>query len=136
VPKARDTTPAPPGSYDDKNERIEYLGSWLHDPQFAQTWAGTISYSPLPGDSLRFFFNGKAIAYVYTKAPNRGTAEVLIDRKMRARIDQYSAEIEWQAQTVFGGLEPGPHTIEIRVTKRKAPKSAGYFVDLDRFIVG
>ncbi|HML17735.1 MAG TPA: hypothetical protein VK419_11945, partial [Bryobacteraceae bacterium] len=68
VAKARDTSPAPAGSYDDVNPKIEYTGAWMHDPQFKQASGASITYSNQPGDSLRFFFAGRSITYVYTKA--------------------------------------------------------------------
>lgn len=135
IVKPRDTTPLPPGRYDDMDQRIEYVGSWLHDRQFAGTAGQSITYSKQPGDVLRFYFNGSSITYVYTKALNRGVAEVVIDGKTRARVDLYSQAIEWQQRSVFGGFAAGPHTLEIRVTKRKNPKSADFFVDLDEFLV-
>jgi hypothetical protein len=135
LPKLRSTLPAPPGTYDDLDDRIEFTGSWLHDSQFRAASGGSITYSDVAGDTIRFFFTGSAITYVYTMALNRGTAEVAIDGKPRGRINQYSAEIQWQGHTDFQNLIPGPHTIEIRVLKRKDRQSSGYFVDLDRFVV-
>jgi len=135
ITKPRDTTPAPTGSYDDFDQRIEYSTGWVHDPQFKSASGGTITYTDRPGDSFRFFFNGTSIRYVYTTALNRGIAEVLIDQKIRAHVNLYSKEIKWQQHTLFPGLESGPHTIEVRVTHRKDPRSSGYYVDLDRFDV-
>jgi hypothetical protein len=61
---------------------------------------------------------------------------VLIDGQVKARIDLFSPDTQWQRQTVFDGLEPGPHIIEVRVTEQRNPASVDYFIDLDRFIVG
>ena len=113
--KMEDVEPAGAGAYDDRDSRIEYTGAWLPDRQFKQASSGTITYSNVPGDSFKLYFTGRSIEYVYTKALNRGTAEVWIDRKKRAAIDQYSESIEWQQRTVFSGLASGPHTIEVRV---------------------
>ncbi len=135
IVKLRDTTPTPKGGYDDPDPRIDYSHGWLHDQQFAAASGGTITYSDRPGETLRFFFAGTSIRYVYTTTFNRGIVEVAIDRKVRAHVNLYSQETRWQQQTLFGGLSPGPHTIELRVTNRKDPKSSGYYVDLDRFDV-
>ena len=135
ITKPRDATPAPTGSYDDFDQRIEYSVGWVHDPQFKAASGGTITYTDRPGDALRFFFNGTSIRYVHTTAFNRGIAEVAIDQKVRAHVNLYSKEIRWQQHTLFQGLEPGPHTIEVRVTHRKDPRSSGYYVDLDGFDV-
>ncbi|HWZ33909.1 MAG TPA: hypothetical protein VNX18_21365 [Bryobacteraceae bacterium] len=135
VPASRDVSPAPPGSYDDMDQRIEYTGAWLHDRQFAEASSGSITYSNQPGDTLRFPFQGTSIAYVYTRTFNRGYVEVRIDGKPRGDIDLFSKQTRWQQQTVFGGLDSGPHTIELRVSSRKYPSSSDRFVDLDRFVV-
>lgn len=134
--RLKENVAAVAGTYDDRDWRIEYAGAWLHDRQFKKAAAGSITYSKNPGDSLHFYFSGARIDYVYTKAPNRGIAEVWIDRRKRAEIDEYSPEIEWQQRTAFSDLEPGPHTIEIRVTARKSAGSADVYVDLDELVVG
>jgi len=128
--------PVGPGGYDDLDPKIEYTGAWLHDRQFTEPSGASITYSNHAGDSARLFFTGSSISYIYTKALNRGTAEVLVDRRTRAQIDEYSPVTQWLQQTVVGDLKPGPHTIEIRVTEKKNAKSSGNYVDIDRFIVG
>jgi hypothetical protein len=133
--KRPDIQPAGPGTYDDRDPVIDYTGAWLHDRQFKQASSGTITYSNVPGDSFRLFFSGTEIEYVYTKALNRGTAEVWIDRQKRASIDQYSESIQWRQSTVFSALASGPHTIEVRVTGDRNPRSSGFYVDLDAFVV-
>jgi hypothetical protein len=129
------TVPAGPGGYDDLDPKIEYTGVWLHDRQFSGPSSGSITYSQHPGDSARLFFDGRTITYVYTKALNRGTADVLIDRRLQAQVDEYASGIQWSQKMVFNGLKPGPHTIEIRVAGRKNPSSSGLYVDVDRLIV-
>ena len=57
---------------------------------------------------------------------------MLIDGQVKARIDLFSPDTQWQRQTVFDGLEPGPHIIEVRVTEQRNPASVDYFIDLDR----
>lgn len=134
--KPRDTSPVPPGKYEDVDPKIEYTGAWMHDPQFKQASGASITYSNQPGDSLRFFFSGRSLTYVYTRARNRGTAEVWIDGQLKSRLDLFSPDTQWQSQTVFNGLEPGPHTLEVRVSGQRNRASVDSFVDVDRFIVG
>jgi hypothetical protein len=135
VAKLQQKEPAGAGSYDDGDARIEYTGFWMHDQQFEESWGKSITYSNSPGDSAAFLFSGTSIGYVYTMAFNRGVVEVWIDRAPRAKIDLYSKPIRWQQRTEFSGLDPGPHTIELRVAAEKNPKSSGRYVDLDRFVV-
>ena len=133
--KPQDQAPVAPGIYDDLDPHIEFQGLWQHDLQFPQTAAHSVTYSNAPGDTFGLSFNGTAIAYVYTKASNRGMARIAIDGREPASINLYSRETQWQAQTVFGGLGAGPHRIEVRVLEEKDARSSDRYVDLDRFIV-
>jgi hypothetical protein len=124
-----------PGHYDDQDQRVEYKGKWWPDRQFPQSSGQSITYSDKPGDTFRIAFTGSAITYVFTKALNRGIAEVKIDGGPAVRINQYSASTQWQEKQRFGGLSPGAHTMEVRVSGDKDPASGGLFVDLDAFDV-
>jgi hypothetical protein len=125
----------PPGHYDDQDQRVEFKGKWWPDHQFPQSSGQSITYSDKPGDTFRIAFTGSAITYVFTKALNRGIAEVKIDGGPAVRINQYSAPTLWQEKQRFGGLSPGTHTLEVRVSGDKDPASGGLFVDLDAFEV-
>jgi hypothetical protein len=124
-----------PGHYDDQDPRIEYKGKWWPDHQFPQSSGQSITYSDKPGDTFRIAFTGSAITYVFTRALNRGIAEVRIDGGPAVRINQYSPPTQWQEKQRFGGLSPGTHTLEVRVSGDKDPASGGLFVDLDAFEV-
>ena len=128
-------TSAAPGAYDDLDPEIEYKGAWLHDRQFKDASSGSITYSNQAGDSLRLVFTGSAITYVYTKALNRGFAEVIIDGRKRAELNLYSGQTQWQNHTVFGNLGAGSHSIEVRVLGKKDARSTDSWVDLDSFLV-
>ena len=120
-----------PGHYDDRDKKIEYKGSWWPDHQFPESSGKSITYSDKAGDTFRVAFTGSAITYVFTKALNRGIAEVKIDGGPPVQINQYLGPTEWQAKQRFGGLNPGPHTLEVSVSGKKDPASSGLFVDLD-----
>ena len=133
----RDTSPLAPGVWDDLDRHIEYTGAWIHDSQFTQPMAGSVTYSDVPGDSLRLSFSGSAITYIFTKALNRGIALVVIDGKEQARIDMYSPETIWRSESVFSVTRSrkGFHTLEVRVLENKHPASSGTYVDLDGIVV-
>jgi hypothetical protein len=130
-----DTSPFAPGRYDDLAERIEYSGSWRPDLQFPESSDQSVTYSDTPGNRFRITFTGRAITYLFTKAVNRGIADVTIDGRPQARINQYSAQTLWQSKYRFGGLTSGIHTLEVQVSGEKDPSSNGVFVDLDAFVV-
>jgi hypothetical protein len=117
--------------YDDTNERIEFSGHWLRDTQFQAASNGTLTYSNTPGDKFRFVFQGVGVTLVYTKAFNRGMAEVLVDGESAVSLDMYSADVQFQRRATFGPMKQGSHVIEVRVAEPKNPKSTDHVVDLD-----
>jgi hypothetical protein len=124
-----------PGHYEDGDQKVEFKGKWWPDHQFPQSSGQSITYSDKPGDTFRFAFHGSAIIYVFTKALNRGIAEVRIDGGPPVRVNEYSLATQWQSKQRFGGLNSGDHTLEVRVSGEKDPASGGLFVDLDAFDV-
>jgi Dolichyl-phosphate-mannose-protein mannosyltransferase len=122
------------GNFDDISDDIAYNGEWSH-ASFREAAGGTVSFSNVPGAAARLSFEGTGITWVYTKAFNRGIAEVKVDGIARGDIDLYSPKIVWQAHQTFGGLTPGKHTFEVVVTGRKDAAATDRYVDLDALIV-
>jgi hypothetical protein len=125
---------AVPGEYDDFDSRIAFRGLWSRG-RFPEASSGTLTWSDAPGASVFLRFDGLEVTYVYTKAFNRGLAEILIDGENRGTVDLYSSTIEWKSSAVFRARDPGLHTLEIRVTGRRSPGATGAYVDLDKLIV-
>jgi hypothetical protein len=123
------------GQYDDFSRTVQFHGRWTRDVQFSRAFKSTLSYSDQPGESVQLHFRGNELTYVYTKAPNRGMAEIFIDGKSRGVLDLYSRDIGWQSASAFGGLGPDVHMLEIRVLGVRNPASSGHFVDVDAFAV-
>ncbi|HYP07734.1 MAG TPA: hypothetical protein VER03_15985, partial [Bryobacteraceae bacterium] len=126
----------PPGTYDDNDPRLSYIGNW--DPfreRFPQAHAQTVSFSHRKDAEVRFEFEGSAFVYGYTKAFNRGRAEVWIDNQRAGVLDQYSPEVKWQSTQRYRMSEPGRHAVAIRVMGEKDAKSEAVFVDFDFFVV-
>jgi hypothetical protein len=124
----------PLGEYDDFDTRIQFHGVWSRG-RFPEASHGTVTWSDAAGADLTLKFSGSEVIYVYTKAFNRGIAEILLDGASQGTVDLYSPSIEWQTATPFRTSEPGPHTLQIRVTGRKDSAATGAFVDLDALIV-
>jgi 4-amino-4-deoxy-L-arabinose transferase-like glycosyltransferase len=133
--RSRQRAPFLPGTYDDMDRRIEYTGAWVHDPQFVEAANGSLTYCVVPGASLRLEFVGSGITYRFTKASNRGIAQVSIDGAEQGRIDMYSREKAWHSERTFGGMPAGKHVFEVQVLSEKNPESSGTYVDLDSIAV-
>ena len=124
-----------PGAYDDADSRIRLRQPWVRDPQFQDAYLHTLTYSDIPEASISLAFSGSAITYIYTRASNRGIAEVWVDGRIKGRVDLYAPNTAWKSRQRYEGLGPGGHVIEIRVTGQRNPRSTGSFVDLDALIV-
>ncbi len=120
-----------PGDYDDFDPSVMLRGDWERDGRFEQAHAHTITYTDLPGAEIRFAFRGGELTYVFTKAPNRGMAEITIDGARKGIADLYSPQVQWQSRLRFEYLGPGRHLLVIRVTGENHPGATGKFVDLD-----
>lgn len=127
--------PLPKGAYDDKDIRIMYRGAWIRDPQFPRTVNHSLTYSDAAGESFRAGFTGSRITWVFTRASNRGLAQVLIDGVEREVVDLYAHDPEWQARKTFDAPGADPHTFEVRVMGQKNARAAGAYVDVDQVIV-
>src|SRR5207302_1032129 len=114
---------------------IVYTGAWTFAPDFKEASAGTVTFSNEPGAGFRCSFSGSKITYVYTRAFNRGMAEVAIDGIVRAKLDLYAPTIVWQSSTTFAAGPAGIHTLSVRVLGEKNAASQDCYVDLDRLIV-
>jgi len=126
---------APPGFYDDFDPAIRFRGDWYRDEGFQEPDYHTVTYTDTPGAEFSIAFQGAALTYIFTKAPNRGIAEVAIDGVSQGTLDLYSPKIEWQTRRRFCCFQPGPHKAVFRVTGQANSKSAGRFVDVDSLVV-
>jgi hypothetical protein len=124
-----------PGTYDDVASVVQYRGEWTHDTNFKEAYHDTVTYTASPGSEASLTFKGTAVTYVYTKAFNRGKAEIMIDGNSAGTLDLFSPKIEWQMKTRFCCYSPARHVIVIRVTGESAHASKGQFVDVDSFLV-
>ena len=135
TPAGRPLTTVAAGTHDDFDGALRFRGDWDHRDEFEGPYLHSISYTDAAGAEAAFAFQGTALTYVFTKAPNRGIAEVWIDGALRATIDAYSPQIEWQSRFRVCCLSPGRHEAAIRVSGRKEAASEGAFVDVDALVV-
>ena len=124
-----------PGRYDDFDVRLRFRGDWERTEEFAQPSNHTISFSDVPGANASIAFKGRALTWFFTKAPNRGLAEFLIDGDVKATLDLYSAKPEWQSLFRYCCLAPGRHVASVRVLGKQRPGATGHFIDVDAFLV-
>ena len=110
----------------------------------AATWrvpASLVKYQPawkdflgmfisnVPGSTAEWTFEGIGVHWRGAKVEDGGRAEVAIDGKVVASVDQYAEKFGgfgWSS----GKLSPGKHTIRITVLKDKSPKAKNNNVNI------
>jgi hypothetical protein len=81
-------------------------------------------------------FSGSSVAFVTTRGPDRGKAEIWLDGVKIKTIDLYAAS-QGTRRIVYvrNNLAVGEHTLQIRVVGAKSGASSGTRVDIDAFVV-
>ncbi|HEY1221675.1 MAG TPA: glycosyltransferase [Bryobacteraceae bacterium] len=126
----------PAGTYDDFDPLIRFRGDWTQDEVSSDgALSQTLTYTAEPGAEAGLAFDGHSLTYVYTRAWNRGIAEIVIDGVTRGSVDLYSPRIEWQSRVAYCCFAPGRHELTIRATGRHSPAATASFIDVDALIV-
>jgi hypothetical protein len=127
------TEPLRSGRIDDTDPRLVFVGDWPQERTLPSAYRGTlaVAFSNDPGTQVNFNLEGRGFRYTFTRAFNRGIAEIVVDDGRKAVVDLYGPAIVWQDQTTIGGLAPGPHRVTIRELHQKNPASSGYYIDID-----
>lgn len=102
-------------------------GAWVAGTNWPRAYVNTISYSNSNQTSYWFWFNGNNVTRLYSKAFNRGNANIYIDGVNVGNMNDNSGTTRWQVRRTWS-VSNGQHFIEVR-------KSAGNYVDVDGFIV-
>jgi hypothetical protein len=123
-------TKLPPkaGTYDNASGWVTYDGAWDHVGNQSNAIWSTLSWGY--SGNAEFAFNGTAISYFYSMAPNRGTPTVYIDG-----LQQQPALSAWTQQDIrrqigrTWTLPSGDHTIRVN------RGAGGDLIDVDAFAV-
>ena len=148
-----------PGRHQFRVRALDHGGNWsayrsgaafrLSDPQgaaaidFVRSWNVEATASYFDGSTrwarvLRatatHTFTGRQVAWVSTRGPDRGRANVYVDGTRVATIDLYRASRQYRRVVFETSWDTaGTHTIMIKVMS-KGSQSSGSRVDLDAFI--
>lgn len=121
---------------EDTDARITYVGTWT-DATFADASGGTARYADAADETASLTFTGNGIRWITISSSAQGIAEVFIDDVLVETVDLYtSSTTQWQYVGYENlNLEPGEHTIRIRVTGTKNASSSNTIVYVDAFDV-
>lgn len=119
--------------FDDRDPGMVFSSGWTRSNNtswYARAYSSTITYTNVAGASLELAFNGDRATIFFTRASNRGKANIFKDNSTFAadELDAYAPQVEYQvAKTIHFGT-PGPHKIKIVV------QGNGYF-DIDAITI-
>jgi hypothetical protein len=99
-------------------------------------FGGSYDMDHLAGASASFTFTGKSVIWYTVTGPSQGKAAVSIDGRSRGTFDQYAPSTTFKVGRAFGHLEPGEHTITVRVVGRAPASATDALVAIDAFEAG
>lgn len=119
----------------DGEHQFHYTGTW-HTSNDSACYEGDNYWSNDIGAALSFRFNGTSLKYYSTRNRNIGIAAFSIDNGQEQEIDLYQASKEDQALVYqVEGLEPGQHTLRVRVTGKKNSAATDWVIVADKIEV-
>ncbi|MBN2385664.1 MAG: trypsin-like serine protease [Anaerolineales bacterium] len=117
-----------PGTYDDPNAALAYVGSWT-SYSGSGPYLNSLHFSSAIGSEVAFAIDGNSFRLIYSAYSNRGTAEIYVDGALYQTINQYEPTLAWQ-RTWTSGILPGTSPHLIRIVHK-----TGSVVDVDAITV-
>jgi uncharacterized protein YjbI with pentapeptide repeats len=111
--------------------------TWGHSTSGTDAFKSTNAYEGAAGNYATFTFQGTQVQLYMVKDPGHGIGAISIDNGPETLVDLYSpARKAYQLMWAAGNLYPGVnHTMKIRVTGSKDPRSTGSNVSIDAAVV-
>lgn len=98
--------------YQESSDRVTLRGTWRRAAG-PSLLGGGVTFTRGTG-RLEFDFRGTDVAWVATKTPMSGRAEVRVDGKVIDTVDLRSATVDYRRVVFRWQGDPGDHTLEIR----------------------
>jgi hypothetical protein len=111
--------------------------TWGHSVSTSEAYNSTNSYEGSAGNYATFSFQGTQIQLYFVKDPVHGITEVTLDNGPPTLVDLYNAtrrgyQLGWAASNLLPGVT---HTVKVKVTGTKNPKSTAYNTSIDAAVV-
>jgi uncharacterized protein len=106
---------------------LTYRGAWTN--------AGQFHYSNVVGATVDGIFEGTGIRWLGYRYDDAGQADVTIDDKPIAVVDQFGPGRDLPFDWSHTGLKPGKHTVRLTILDKKNPKSKDHFINVAGFEV-
>jgi len=109
------------------------LASIVYRPQWQGN--GKFRFTKEIGATAEYRFEGTGIRWLGGRFDDAGKAEVSVDGKVVATVDQYGPGRNLPFQWEWRNLPPGKHTIRLRLIEEKSPQSKDHFINVAGFEV-
>jgi subtilisin family serine protease len=111
---------------------LSYSSGWASQSS-STAWGAYVRYTGTAGASTTFTFQGRAVAWVASRAPDRGQAKVYLNGTYLRTVDLYSsAATARRVVLAMHGFNPaGTNKVEIRVVGTSGRPR----IDIDGFVV-
>lgn len=126
TPTTASNAPLNPGTYDDADERITYIGNWAAQTNVNGVNDRTLHVSNTLDNSIVFRFIGEQVRIFYQSGSSLGTIRISVDG-LEYDLDE-SADVVTQSEWISPLLINGTHTVSII-------HLSGGSVNLDMFII-
>jgi subtilisin family serine protease len=118
-------------NYADNNTAIKYSTGWTRSA-WTDAYGGTVTAAAAKNASATFTFTGRGVAWVASKATNRGQAYVYVDGVYQGSWELYSATTRPRTVVMTGNwATSATHTVQIVVVGTTGRPT----VDIDSLIV-
>ena len=118
--------------YSESSSTVRYSGSW-GTATWSTYWGGTVRASTIPGSRAMLTFTGRSVAWITTKATNRGKAAIYVNGAYLTTVDLYASSSQTQRVVWTRNWSvSATRTMEIRVLGTSGRPR----VDVDGFFVG
>jgi uncharacterized repeat protein (TIGR02543 family) len=123
-----------PRSVEQVGAPVTRFGTW-NAVRSAFASGGTYAVTREAGAAIRMPFDGSGVDWITVTGPNRGRAQIVVDRQLLRTVDLYAETRTFGVALRIEGLTDGRHTLRIVATGRARPSSTGSTVAIDRFEV-
>jgi len=104
---------------------VKFTGAWQD--------AGRFRHSKEKGAAAEVAFEGTGIRWLGWAFDDAGIAEIAIDGKVVARVDQFGPGRDLPFDWRHDGLAPGRHTLRLELTGDRAAKAKDCFLNVAGF---
>jgi len=117
---------------DEADTRLYFSGGWTSAP-YAGMSEGSHRHSRFAGSSVTIAFEGTGISILGSKHPAYGLAVVSLDGASQGTVSAYSASGRQNQRVLWAvdGLDPGKHTVVLKVAGQPDSESYGQYVSID-----